>query len=156
MKHLLVFLFSLSVLSAYAQIEFKTGSIQLDTDLNTINTEANVDFGIFKADMALTYNISERKIESMRTKLQMNAGDIYIALEIAKLSKRPIDEVLDVYRINKTKGWGYIAKQVGIKPGSPEFHALKNNASSKSKKHRSKGNAQAKGKDNKGKSKQRA
>jgi hypothetical protein len=30
-----------------------------------------------------------------------------------------------VYKQSKGKGWGVIAKELGIKPGSPEFHALK-------------------------------
>jgi hypothetical protein len=33
--------------------------------------------------------------------------------------------VVDVYKKNRGKGWGVIAKSLGIKPGSPEFHALK-------------------------------
>ena len=56
----------------------------------------------------------------------MEAGEIYLALEIAKLSKTPVDEVITIYKNNKSKGWGYIAKEAGIKPGSPEFHQMKN------------------------------
>ena len=40
-------------------------------------------------------------------------------------SKLPLNRVLSVYRGNKKKGWGAIAKKLGIKPGSAEFHALK-------------------------------
>jgi hypothetical protein len=29
------------------------------------------------------------------------------------------------YQVHKGKGWGVIAKNLGIKPGSKEFHALK-------------------------------
>jgi hypothetical protein len=29
------------------------------------------------------------------------------------------------YQASKGKGWGVIAKELGIKPGSPAFHALK-------------------------------
>ena len=32
---------------------------------------------------------------------------------------------MDEYRNNKGQGWGVIAKNLGIKPGSDEFHALK-------------------------------
>lgn len=35
------------------------------------------------------------------------------------------DAVYQVYQPNRKKGWGVIAKELGIKPGSPEFHALK-------------------------------
>jgi hypothetical protein len=34
--------------------------------------------------------------------------------------------VLKEYKTSKGKGWGVIAKSLGIKPGSAEFQALKN------------------------------
>jgi hypothetical protein len=33
--------------------------------------------------------------------------------------------VLREYKSSKGKGWGVIAKSLGIKPGSKEFHELK-------------------------------
>jgi len=33
--------------------------------------------------------------------------------------------VIDSYRKNKSKGWGALARDLGIKPGSKEFKALK-------------------------------
>jgi hypothetical protein len=39
-----------------------------------------------------------------------------------------LDELLTVYSKHKSNGWGVIAKQLGIKPGSAEFHQLKNRA----------------------------
>ena len=66
--------------------------------------------------------------------LKMEPGEIYIALEIAKIANRPIDDVIKSYSANKGKGWGYIAKEMGIKPGSAEFHALKGKGKNKSSK----------------------
>lgn len=146
MKRILFVLLSLVVYSASAQINFNTGSAQLDRDLNTINASASADFGSFKADLSVNYNVSEKKIDYMRGSLNMAAGEIYISLEISKLSKTPIDDILAIYTNNKSRGWGYIAKQAGIKPGSPEFHQLKNNASSKkNKKAKNKGGSKGKG-----------
>ena len=79
----------------------------------------------------------------MKASVGMVAGEIYLALEISNLSGTSIDEIIALYSENKGKGWGYIAKQAGIKPGSDEFHRLKNNASDK--KNKSKGNSQGKG-----------
>ena len=45
------------------------------------------------------------------------------------LSHRSWDEVLREYKENKGKGWGVIAKNLGIKPGSREFHELKDDDS---------------------------
>ena len=140
-----------SGLTLYAQISYKTGSTELDTDVNKINVEANKDYKKFSADMSLSYNVSTKKIDLMKTTYKMSAGDIYLSLELSKIAKKPIDEVLEVYSVNKDKGWGYIAKQMGIKPGSPEFHQLKGNAKNKNanKGNSGKGNS---GKGNSGKS----
>jgi hypothetical protein len=70
----------------------------------------------------------------MSVKLGMRPADIYFALEIGRHSKKPIDEILIIYQRDKGKGWGEIAKNCGIKPGSPAFHAMKSNAGNKAKK----------------------
>lgn len=142
MKQLLLFFISFIAFSATAQIAFNTGSIQLDSDLNEINLSASTNFESFKGDLAISYDISEKKIEFMRGSLNMVPGEIYLALEISKLSGTPLDEVNTIYQKNKSKGWGYIAKEAGIKPGSSEFHQLKNNASSKKNKSKNKNNGQ--------------
>jgi hypothetical protein len=57
-----------------------------------------------------------------------------LILELAKILKKPVDDVFTVYKSNRGKGWGAISKELGIKPGSPEFHALKNSAGNKAQK----------------------
>ncbi|GET24559.1 hypothetical protein [Prolixibacter sp. NT017] len=131
MKNLLFLVLVFGFYSASAQISFRTGNSQLDLDLNVINAHASADFGTFKADMNVSYNVAEKKIDYMRGSLHMAPGEIYLALEISKIARVPLDNVISAYRTNKSRGWGYIARQVGIKPGSAEFHQLKNNAGSK-------------------------
>jgi hypothetical protein len=48
-----------------------------------------------------------------------------MCLQLGYMTKKPLNVVLQTYKKNTGKGWGNIAKQLGIKPGSPEFHALK-------------------------------
>ena len=48
-----------------------------------------------------------------------------MACTIASIIGRPCRYVVDVYERDHGNGWGNIAKQMGIKPGSPEFHRLK-------------------------------
>lgn len=145
MKTILFIIFlSISYLSLNAQTNYNSGDQELDNDLNSINADAKLDLGSFKTNLRLSYSVSEKKIDYMSVGLKMQPAEIYFALEIGKYSKRSIDEVLVVYQKEKSKGWGYIAKQMGIKPGSEAFHALKNNASGKAKKnkgnHGNKGN----------------
>ena len=139
-----VFLLFLAVISN-AQISFNTGNVEFDTDLNKINVNANLDFGAFKTDLNLSYNISEKKIDYLSVSVKMEPAEIYLALELSKISGKPVDDVVEIYKVHKNKGWGYIAKQLGIKPGSPEFHKLKENTKNKGSKGKNKG-AQGKGK----------
>ena len=52
-------------------------------------------------------------------------GDIYFACALAKLVGRPCRYVVEVWERDHGQGWGAIAKRLGIKPGSPQFHQLK-------------------------------
>ena len=52
-------------------------------------------------------------------------ADAYVALRLGEMSGKPIDVVTEQYRTKKGQGWGALAKSLGIKPGSKEFHALK-------------------------------
>jgi len=145
MRNLLLLFLVFSAYSASSQIAFNTGNAQLDSDLNALNLSAKSDLGAFKTDMKLSYNVSDKKFDYMRVTLKMAPGEIYLALEIAKIAKKPVDDVLKVYKTDKSKGWGYIAKQLGIKPGSAEFHQLKNNTKAKKDKSANKKQPQHKG-----------
>ncbi|MBL4704226.1 MAG: hypothetical protein JKY54_06880 [Flavobacteriales bacterium] len=143
MKHFTLSLFLIFIGHVVlSQFSFKTGSAELDLNLNSINKEGKADLPKFKTDLKLSYNVSSKKLDQMFS-LKMQPGEIYFALEIANLTKKPIDDVIKSYQANKDKGWGVIAKELGIKPGSPEFHALKNK--SKEKKAKGKSNAGGKG-----------
>ena len=127
-----------------AQVHFNTGSAELDADLGIINADANLDFGAFKTNLALSYDVSESKIDYLHASVEMEPADIYLALEISELSGKSIDQVIEIYQVNRDKGWGVIAKELGIKPGSPEFHNLKNNVNNKGVKGSSKNNGKPK------------
>ena len=58
-KIILSLVILISSINLFSQISFKTGDIELETDLNEINAKAKVDYGVFKAEMAITYDIEE-------------------------------------------------------------------------------------------------
>jgi hypothetical protein len=62
------------------------------------------------------------------------------------MSNRPIDYVIEKYKAEKGKGWGVLAKSLGIKPGSKDFHALKQGQDLYVDKDRGKGKVKGKGK----------
>lgn len=146
-KAVILLLTLLFTIISNAQVLFNTGSAEMDADLGKINADANLDFGAFKTNLTLSYDISEKKIDYLNISVKMEPAEIYFALELSKLSGRSIDQVVEIYEVNKDKGWGFIAKQLGIKPGSPEFHNLKENTKNKG--------AKGKGGNNKGKPKKK-
>ena len=117
----------------FAQLPFNTGDAELDLELSRMNSDAKGDFSAFKADLSLSYNVSEKEIDRLHLSVKMEPAEIFLALELAKISKRSVENVVEVYTAHKDKGWGFIAKQLGIKPGSPEFHTLKGTTKSKGK-----------------------
>jgi hypothetical protein len=48
-----------------------------------------------------------------------------MATALAGASRRPVLSIAEGYKKNRGKGWGVMAKSLGIKPGSREFHELK-------------------------------
>ncbi|GAA3579306.1 hypothetical protein GCM10022395_29920 [Snuella lapsa] len=60
MKYLFLVIFSFSFYLVPAQITFNTGSVQLDSDLQNINTQARLDLNLFNKEMHVSYNVSEK------------------------------------------------------------------------------------------------
>lgn len=52
-------------------------------------------------------------------------ADIYMACQIASVLGIECGQVVERYDADPGHGWGRIAQDMGIKPGSAEFHALK-------------------------------
>lgn len=96
----------------------------LDSFLEELDVRATADLGSYKADLSLTYDISEKKLEGL-FEVTAKASDVYMCLRIGELARQPVDRVVEEYRKSGGQGWGVIAKNLGIKPGSDEFHALK-------------------------------
>lgn len=110
-----------------------TGDKELDSQLVSLDTEAKVSFSSFKVELSNTYAIPAPKIDYLKVEIGMSGGDIYMALEIARIKNISVDIVVNSYKKHKGQGWGVIAKDLGIKPGSAEFHQLKGNAKVKGK-----------------------
>ena len=137
----------LSVLaSTSALAQYNTGDSQLNIILAKIDDDARANFSFWKRDISARYSVSESKITKWSVEFGFKGGDIYLVIEISKITRRPVDEVAKVYRDNRGKGWGVIAKQLGIKPGSPEFHTLKKSAGGQAAHAQQKGKGKGKGK----------
>jgi len=139
--------------SVNATYDAKTGDSTLDTTLGDLNVQTHgSNLSDFISNLSLSYNIPKIKIEDLLFKVEMTPADAYMTVGIAKITNKPIHEVVDEYKANKGKGWGVIAKRLGIKPGSKEFHALKKGGSVELEKAKAKGKGkgESKGKGKKG------
>jgi hypothetical protein len=97
------------------------GAFDWTKDLN-IRAEANRDG--FRAQLSTRFKIGGAEIKVILGNVDSPA-DAYMVLRLGEMSGKPLDYVLEQYRNQKGKGWGVLAKSLGIKPGSPEFKALK-------------------------------
>lgn len=131
-------------------LTFASVSLAGDFDwMKDFNIKAEADSSGFKARLSTRFKIGNSEINAILRKVD-NSADTYMVLRLGEMSGKPADNVITKYKSGKGKGWGSLAKSLGIKPGSAEFHALKRGDdlySTKSKIHN-------KGKDkNKGKGK---
>jgi hypothetical protein len=142
-KVLLSLCITLGVYYSSAQklaVKASSGDAELDIALDDINKTASADLKLFKKDLSVGFGITEGKLDKLSVEFGMGPADLYFALELSKQANKPIDVVAQTYKTHKAKGWGVIAKELGIKPGSKAFHALKNAAKGKSKKMKEKKN----------------
>ena len=105
-----------------------TGDRQLDSTLERINIEAKADPGGFIKQLSSRLNIPEEEIRQVQETQGLGAADLYMATALANATHRPVLSVAEEYKKNQGKGWGVLAQEMGIKPGSSEFHALKSGA----------------------------
>lgn len=114
-----------------------------------LNVSARSDHSRFNRDVAFEFGISTAKVERLVGTLG-SAGDAYLSLKISKLSRRSVSDVVRIRQSSPGVGWGNVAKQMGIKPGSAEFMQLKQKPG---KKQKTVGNGKNKNKSKKNKNK---
>lgn len=92
--------------------------------LRDFDIKAEADPDGFRARLKARFKIGDAEIETVISNMD-KPSDVYVVPRLGEMSHKPTDVVLEKTKLNKGKGWGVIAKSLGIKPGSSEFHALK-------------------------------
>lgn len=126
-----------------------TGDGTVDKRLTAINEQAKSDLRNFVTRTSGHFGVPPEVVDGLLNR-KMPPADVYMSILLSKITKKPVENVVEVYDANKGKGWGVIAKEMGIKPGSKEFHALKkDNFALKGKgKDKAKGKGKGKQKNN--------
>ena len=115
---------AVAALALFLLLPANTSAMELDSFLAEIDLRASADSGAFRADLRAHFDVSSGEVDGL-FEIFDRPADVYITLRIGELRDLPLEHVVAQYRKNKGQGWGVIAKNLGIKPGSREFHALK-------------------------------
>jgi hypothetical protein len=94
----------------------------LDVFLRNLNVEARMDIGKYNVGLSAQFGVPVPQVDVIMQGVAEPA-DAFMVLQLGQMTGKPPEAVLGAYQ--KDKGWGAIAKDLGIKPGSSEFHALK-------------------------------
>lgn len=115
----IIFIILLTLLSVAAQ------SSAGDFDwIKDFNIKAEADLSGFRARMEARFRVGDVEIKAVLGDVE-KPSDAYIVFRFGEMSNESIDHIVNKYKANKHKGWGVLAKSLGIKPGSKEFQALK-------------------------------
>mgnify|MGYP000867944015 CR=1 FL=1 len=119
MKKTLILLFAL-----LAFCQTTPAHADLDGFLANLNIQARADLPGFKAGLSAQFGVPLPKVEAVFAQVSAPA-DVFMTLQLGQMSRKQPEAVLQTYKVSKNKGWGAMAKELGIKPGSSAFHALK-------------------------------
>jgi hypothetical protein len=97
----------------------------LDSFLNSVNVQARADLSGFSAKVSAQFGVPVPQVEAVLHTVGAPA-DAFMVFQLGQMAHKQPEVVLQSYQVHRGKGWGVIAKELGIKPGSKEFHALKN------------------------------
>ena len=118
MKRLIPFSIALLLLAPF------TAFASLEDFLSNVNIQARVDLPGFSAKISNQFGVPLPQVQAVVQTVREPA-DAFMVFQLGQMSGKQPERVMEVYTPNKKKGWGAIAKELGIKPGSAEFHALK-------------------------------
>jgi hypothetical protein len=103
----------------------QTGNSEINKSVEVLDETAKSNVRDYAKKLSRKYNVSEETADWVLKKVEMSPKDADMTLKVSQVANQPVEEVVKEYEANKGKGWGVIAKNLGIKPGSKEFHELK-------------------------------
>lgn len=103
----------------------RSGDVWVDTWLGDVNRYGNRYRDPFADEMVRYYGAPRDLVTDLLVRQRWAPGDVYYACAIAQIIGRPCRYVVDEWNRDHGQGWGVVAKRLGIKPGSAEFHRLK-------------------------------
>ena len=103
----------------------RSGDVWVDTWLGDMNRYGGRYRDPFVDELVRYHGAPRDLAMELLTRRGWAPGDVYFACALAKLAGKPCRHVVDLWEHDHGQGWGAMAKRLGIKPGSAEFHRLK-------------------------------
>jgi len=105
---------------------FFASSAQADLDgfLSGLNNTARSDPNDYGVRLSVQFGVPQPQVYSLMRTVATPA-DAFMCYQLAQMLHLPPERIVQTYNANRGRGWGVVAQELGIKPGSPEFHALK-------------------------------
>ena len=109
----------------------RTGDVWVDNRLDEINRYGHDYRDPFIGELTGQYGAPRSLIVDLLDRRGWAPADVYYACAIASAAGLPCIDVVNRYdpydrdERNRGRGWGVLAQELGIKPGSPQFHTLK-------------------------------
>lgn len=97
----------------------------LDVFVDNLNAQAMADRNGAVASVGSHFGVPSSDVELIAGTVG-SLADAFMVLQLGRWTGLSRDRIMGTYGAKKGQGWGAIAKDLGIKPGSAEFHALKN------------------------------
>ncbi len=119
-KKILLFLVCFAIGTALAP----RANADLNGFLGNLNVQARADLPGFKAKASAQFGIPVPNVQSI-IDIVPTPADAFMCFQIGLMIGKPPRVVADIFNHHRQNGWGAMAKELGIKPGSAEFHALK-------------------------------
>jgi len=111
--------------------------IELAIKEMNVYTRGNTD--AFINDVVISFGAPRPLVSEYVLERRWAPGDVYYACALAQQAHVPCINTLREYDKNNGQGWGVIARRMGIKPGSPEFQALKGRVGNSNGKFKARG-----------------
>lgn len=103
----------------------RTGDAWVDAALADINAYGRRYPDAFADELARYHGAPRDVVSALLAAPAWTPGDVYFACALAQLIGRSCRYVADERQASPGEGWGALAQRLGVKPGSPEFHRLK-------------------------------
>lgn len=110
-------------LSVFSTLSFAGSG--LDNFMANLNVQAQTDSKDFAVRLSTQFGVPETQVYAVINSVREPA-DAFICLQLGQWTQYSQEKVLKAYDTHQKKGWGAMAKSMGIKPGSKRFHDLKN------------------------------